>query len=98
MGGEPWCFHPAQIADLTDFQIHHVYVLPAVKRARKESEKMNPHAPTAIAGTSAKPAHHVGPTVEELGETPDEVVELYVSMGLSRETAKRMAAEQLGGS
>lgn len=93
MGGEPWCFHPHQIADLTDFQIHNVYVKPAVERAKRESAKMQtqPQSPT-----SSAPANHVGPTVAELGATADEVVEFYVGMGLSVETARRMAAEQLG--
>lgn len=94
MGGEPWCFPPAVIADLTDFQIHNVYVMPAVQRARKESAKMQPQAQHAP--PDAAPARHVGPTVKELGETTDEVVAFYVSMGLGVETARRMAAEQLG--
>jgi hypothetical protein len=33
MAGEPWCFSPAEVAPLTDYQIDEVYLKPAVKRA-----------------------------------------------------------------
>lgn len=32
MGGEPWCFTPAEIGSLTDWQIWELYVRPAVRR------------------------------------------------------------------
>jgi hypothetical protein len=52
MGGEPWCFPPATIARLTDYQIHHVYVLPAAERARREAgeERVGP-SPASLADT-----------------------------------------------
>lgn len=30
---EPWCFHPDQIATLTDFQIEWLYLRPAAERS-----------------------------------------------------------------
>lgn len=35
MAGEPWCFTPAQIAELTDWQIVELYVKPAEERAEE---------------------------------------------------------------
>ena len=39
---EPWCFPPAIIAGLTDFQIEHVYVRPAVERAKRSDPNAMP--------------------------------------------------------
>lgn len=42
MGGEPWCFDPEQIARLTDWQVMHLYLKPAMERTeqmRKDMEK-----------------------------------------------------------
>lgn len=35
MGGEPWCFTPAEIGKLTDHQVWEIYVRPAVRRSRQ---------------------------------------------------------------
>ena len=101
MGGEPWCFPPDVIADLTDFQIHNAYALPAVARARREQERTAVNTSTTTqADVSPSPppgVKFVGPTVRELGSTADEVAQFYRSMGLSEATARRMAADQLKG-
>lgn len=70
MGGEPWCFPPHVIADMTDYQILHVYLLPAVSRARRDAGEAPPVA-VSVADLEA--------------------------MGLSAETARRMAADLTGG-
>jgi hypothetical protein len=49
---EPWCFHPDQIATLTDWQIEELYARPAIKRNKKWDEEradfeMNRPKPTA---------------------------------------------------
>lgn len=81
MGGEPWCFSPDIIARMTDFQIHHGYVLPAVRRAERES---GDRASAAIADAV------------ETGGRPNKaaVVSLYMSHGMSQEAANRMAEAQ----
>jgi hypothetical protein len=32
---EPWCFPPAVVGKLTDWQIEHLYALPAARRAEE---------------------------------------------------------------
>lgn len=99
MGGEPWCFDSFQIAALTDYQIHHVYVLPAIQRTKREQRAMTPttQTMTQTAADVVLTPGHVGPKVEELGQTVDEVTAFYKSMGLSEATARRMAEDQLTG-
>ena len=36
---EPWCFHPNQIATLTDWQIEELYARPAIERNKKWDEE-----------------------------------------------------------
>jgi hypothetical protein len=36
---EPWCFHPEQIASLTDWQIENLYAKPALERSKKWQEE-----------------------------------------------------------
>jgi hypothetical protein len=50
MGGEPWCFPPAVIARLTDYQILHVYVYPLVERNERLKREQNGQS-----GTNAAP-------------------------------------------
>lgn len=37
MLGEPWCFTPAQIAELTPWQVEHCYLAPARERSKRLS-------------------------------------------------------------
>ncbi len=37
---EPWCYHPDQIARLTDWQIVNVYLKPAASRAAEMRKEM----------------------------------------------------------
>ena len=36
---EPWCFHPDQIAAMTDWQIENLHARPAVERAKRFEEE-----------------------------------------------------------
>jgi hypothetical protein len=48
MAQEPWCYHPEQIATLTDWQVMYLYLKPASDRAeemRKQMEKDRPKTP-----------------------------------------------------
>jgi hypothetical protein len=91
MGGEPWCFPPDVIAKLTDYQIEHLYLKPAAKRAA-EWEKKHMQPTTGVAQTPA----HVDPAAESRRDT-ESVVQMYMAMGLPRATAEAAAAELAKG-
>lgn len=80
MGGEPWCFPPAVIARLTDYQILHLYVYPLVERNERMKREQNGQS-----GTSA------APRVE--AKSFEELVQVFRGMGLSEATARAMAED-----
>jgi len=56
MGGEPWCFTPAEIAPLTDYQIDEVYLKPAVRRAEAMERERKGLPPPPTPGEKAPDA------------------------------------------
>lgn len=70
MAQEPWCFHPEQIATLTDWQVMHLYLKPAMDRAeqmRKDMEKDRQKIP----GSPSQPSQPFSadvplPTLEQI--------------------------------
>lgn len=85
---EPWCLTPAQIADLTPWQVEHCYLRPAVERA----ERME-------AGGSGRPvgqgnghdwsdlpdrAEFVGGMVANCGNTPEHWGRVWDRMAAER--------------
>jgi len=59
MSGEPWCLTPAQYADLTNWQIEHVYLRPAVERTkqlRAEMGRDRPDVPPLDLGGGVEPS------------------------------------------
>ncbi len=79
MGGEPWCFPPAVIARLTDYQIMHLYVYPHVERNERLKREQSGASGSAAA-----------PPIE--ADSLEDLVSVYRGMGLSESTA-RAAAE-----
>jgi hypothetical protein len=55
MAGEPWCFSPAEVAPLTDYQIDEVYLKPAVKRAEAMERERKGLPPAAEPKPLAEP-------------------------------------------
>lgn len=101
---EPWCFDTEQIARLTDYQLVHVYILPAVRRA-EEYRKDSPatgggYQPPPRFDRDAKPGDpgYRGPDYEP--GTPGhrrQIVEMAFMgvMGMKREAAERLYEKQL---
>ena len=101
---EPWCFHPEQVASLTDHQIIERYVLPAARRAEEREREVaeSRAAPPPAASPGAKP---VGPrpargaAAEPEPGTPEhraQVVGSFTSvMGMSPERAAALYERQL---
>jgi hypothetical protein len=95
---EPWCFTPAQVAELTDWQIEHLYYRPAIERAQKlESDiaKTNPNAVTPVGRGDGLP------TDEELKHPPigtpafkDFIVRKFQAFGMSYDKAVKMYEAQ----
>lgn len=80
MGGEPWCFPPAVIARLTDYQILHLYVYPLVERNERMKREQSGQT-----GTNAAPRVQA--------ESFEELVQVFRGMGLSEATARAMAED-----
>lgn len=38
---EPWCFKPSEIAELTDYQIIKLYMIPSIKESIENEKIMN---------------------------------------------------------
>lgn len=96
---EPWCFHPEQIAKLTDWQIAKLYLEPAWERAEKLREDVppppaggRPNLPPRRGGRAAAPDYEPG--------TPEHREQLVTAafmgvMGMKREQAERYYDRQL---
>jgi len=82
---EPWCFHPAQIAVLTDWQIEHLYARPALERAKQmKADTTSP--------TKATPEAEIPKAGDPKME--DYVIEQFMKMGMSRKKAKAKYDQQ----
>ena len=90
MGSEAFgSFRPWELARLTDHQIRHVYLLPAVKRAMREKERMD-------RGGAADAGEAIADAVAS-GQLPHRaaIVSLYMGHGFSQEAANRLVDDQL---
>jgi len=97
---EPWCFPPSVVAELTDHQILHHYLLPAAERARRMAEESRQGLPTAppAAGSPQARANRSGPDGEPGSPVHRrQIVEMAFmgTMGMSREAAERLYDKQL---
>lgn len=68
---EPWCFHPDQIARLTDWQVVNLYLKPAAKRAdamRREMKRSESpgYTPNSITSLDSPMIEHGEPTREQI--------------------------------
>lgn len=98
MALEPWCFHPHQIASLTDWQIDNLYRKPQSERikALAADGPGAPGQPGAAIDTSEDAAAGIKATIAT-GATPSrgQMVALFTMMGVPRGTADQMYTEQL---
>lgn len=87
---EPWCFHPEQIASLTDWQIEHLFVQPAVDRFRRlEAGRSGERAAASnIPATSDAPPDPSHPRFRGW------VIAQFMAMGMSRAEAERQYEQQ----
>jgi hypothetical protein len=89
---EPWCFHPEQIATLTDWQIEHLYAKPAIERA-KQIESQRKGKPAMRRDENAATA-----TVQPLEPGSPEfrgwVIAQFMTMGMNRADAEKQYEEQ----
>lgn len=105
---EPWCFHPDQIARLTDWQIVHLYFEPAIERSKQmEAERSRatgstvPADPQAIGKRKIYGASEPGQSGPDYEPgTPGHRKQIIESafmgvMGLKREQAERLYEKQL---
>lgn len=89
MTGEVFgCFRPWEIARLTDYQIRHVYLLPAVKRSAETEAR-----------AKGQPVDTTAADIEDMvrrGERPSKasIIQLYVSHGMSADGAARVVEDQ----
>ena len=90
LAGEPWCMRPWEIARLTDYQIDHVYRLPAIKRAQEMESHMGQPAARPQRASAPKPRSTEPPPSRE------KLVALIEKWGArTREQAEREADERL---
>lgn len=88
---EPWCFHPEQIASLTDWQIEHLYARPAVERAKHYEEA------SGGAQRGERPVEHAQPTDTPEPGSPgfrDWVIVQFMKMGMTRSAAEAQYERQ----
>ncbi len=80
---EPWCFHPSQIAELTDWQVMELYIRPAVKRAeelKKDVDRDRAESPFSSPSSPSPKASRLPPREQSI----DIMVDL---LGITREQA-----------
>lgn len=91
---EPWCFHPGQIAMLTDWQIEHLYMRPALERANRLDRQRE----CRQRSRSASPREDGEPSREPPGcDSPELrawVIEQFQAMGMSLKEAEEQFEEQ----
>lgn len=89
--GEPWCMRPWEVARLTDYQIDHVYRLPALARGKALEDRMAAARETTTTAPTA--------TAPGAGEPPpdrEKLIGWLVEWGArTREQAEREADERL---
>jgi hypothetical protein len=95
---EPWCFHPEQIAGLTDCQIEQLYARPAVERAeRMEAEREGrtlikmPGVPTM----PKAPSNSDSPSDINSPELREYIIGQYTGFGMSRSAAEARYEKEL---
>jgi hypothetical protein len=88
---EPWCYHPEQIASLTDWQLEFLYHQPAVER-QKQLAKNLPESEGS--GESCNPAD---PPPSDSPEFREWVIAQFQAMGMSRKTAETQYEQQAKG-
>lgn len=96
---EPWCFHPEQIATLTDWQIEHLYARPAIERAKKwkSHEREDWHEAPGTFEPPAPPQVPASPDGEPDLNDPalkEYVISQFVEWGMTRQAAERQFEEQ----
>lgn len=79
------CWRPWELARVTDYQIRHVYLLPALKRTA-DAERRGRGAPT-VTGLDDIVARGQRPSKES-------VVQMYRAHGMSAEGAARLVEDQ----
>lgn len=87
---EPWCFHPSQVADLTDHQIIEHYLKPAAERSRRAREEAEGRTPLGSRPARSEPDPEPG--------TPEhrrQIVGAFVHMGMRPEKAAERYEQQL---
>lgn len=80
MAQEPWCYTPEQIADLTNWQIEHVYLRPAMERNKKMREQMD--------GQNHFPAD-TGVQMPTTWPQEDELIRMAAELGISEEQFRK---------
>jgi hypothetical protein len=84
---EPWCFHPADVAGLTDWQIENLYARPAAGRIRRLEAP-----PAETQPTPGPPATDLpSPGAPEFREW---VISQFVLMGMTRADAVAQYEDQ----
>ncbi len=82
---EPWCFHPSQIAELTDWQVMELYIKPAVKRADELKKSMEKNQSSAL--PFSPPESSSSPGTRRGLPDRERSIEIMVSFGISAEKA-----------
>lgn len=91
MMGEPWCYTPEEVAQLTDVQIWHLYIDPAVERSKQMQSGGASRSRSGTGAGSDGPPGEPG-SAEHRGAC----VNAFMSIqGLSRERAEDQYARQL---
>lgn len=88
---EPWCFHPDQVATLTDDQILHRYLQPAIERSKAAAPGAIPPGRAPDAGVSSGPPGEPGSAAHRAA-----CISAYMNVqGLSRDRAVQQYERQL---
>jgi hypothetical protein len=96
---EPWCFHPDQIARLTDWQIMNVYLRPAVKRSEQMRKEMKQAERGHMAANSITSLDDMSEPTTDL-PPKDRVMDIAAMLGVDRAKASQgydLAAQHGGG-
>lgn len=83
---EPWCFHPEQIATLTDWQIEHLYARPAVERANEAKRRAE--------GRGESPHHREAHPAPGTPQFKSWVVNQFLKSGMSLDQAIKKYDQQ----
>jgi hypothetical protein len=96
MAQEPWCFHPEQIATLTDWQLEYLYRQPAEERTRQMKKEQPPLSP---APEPRPPMTNAA--MDDLTKDPNKlktyVVNQFLATGMTVEQALKTYEDQKNG-